>query len=207
MNSTNHQQDIDFVITWVDGNDPAWKTQKMHYLSELSDRDTIAKQGDYRFRDWELLHYWFRAVEKYAPWVRKIHFVTCGQIPEWMNVEHPKLHLVQHSDYIPMEYLPTFNSHTIEVNFHRIEGLAEQFVYFNDDTFLTREVTPEDFFINGLPKDVFALDSIFCKTESSGCYICNDMEIINDYFIKAEQFKKHWKKWKAYSRLSDKNAE
>lgn len=187
--------EIDFVITWVDGNDPEWRKEKLKYLAQIYDKDTIEKQGEYRFRDWDLLHYWFRAVEKYAPWVRKIHFVTCGQIPEWLNTEHPKLNLVNHEDYIPKEYLPTFNSHTIELNLHRIKGLAEQFVYFNDDTYITRKVEPEDFFVNGLPRDIFALDAIYCATSSAGSYNCSNMEIINDNFKKSEQFKKHYKKW------------
>lgn len=67
------------------------------------------------------LKYWFRGVEKYAPWVHKIYFVTCGQKPDWLNENHDKLVLVNHEDYIPHEYLPTFSSHTIELNFHRIK--------------------------------------------------------------------------------------
>lgn len=187
--------EIDFVITWVDGNDPVWQEEKQKYLSYECDEDTLAKQGDYRFRDWDLLRYWFRAVEKYAPWVRKIHFVTCGQIPEWLNVSHPKLKVVNHEDFIPAEFLPTFNANTIEVNFHRIKDLAEQFVYFNDDMFLTREVKPEDFFKDKLPRDVFALDAICFKTGTVGYLNCNNLEIINDNFDKTQQFKKHFKKW------------
>ena len=191
----NHIPEIDFVIAWVDGNDPAWQAQKRKYLAEYLQDASILDQGDYRYRDWDLLHYWFRAVEKFAPWVRKIHFLTCGQIPAWMNTAHPKLHVVNHWDYIPQEYLPTFNSHTIELNMHRIEDLAEHFVYFNDDMFLTRPVTPEDFFVDGQPRDVFALDAIYCATGSAGSYNCADMEIINDNFNKKAQFKKHWRKW------------
>lgn len=195
MSELTQHQEIDFVIAWVDGNDPEWQKQKRKYLAEFLGDESIIDQGDYRYRDWDILHYWFRAVEAYAPWVRKIHFVTCGQIPEWLNTEHPKLHVVNHSDYMPAEYLPTFNSHTIELNMHRIEGLAEQFVYFNDDMFLTREVKPEDFFVNGQPRDVFALDAIYCASGSAGSYNCNDLAIINDHFKKDEQVKKHWKKW------------
>ena len=151
MNEQNKNQEIDFVIAWVDGNDPQWQAQKRKCLATCLKDESILDQGDYRYRDWDLLHYWFRAVEKYAPWVRRIHFVTCGQIPAWMNVNHPKLHIVNHKDYIPEAYLPTFNSHTIELNMHRIEGLAEQFVYFNDDMYITRPVYPEDFFVKGQP--------------------------------------------------------
>ena len=54
--------------------------------------------------------YWFRAVEKFAPWVRKIHFVTCGHVPAFLNLAHPKLHHVKHADFLPPEVLPTFSS-------------------------------------------------------------------------------------------------
>ena len=81
------------------------------------------------------LQYWFRGVGKFAPWVNRIHFITYGHLPPWLNVDHPKINIVRHTDYIPKKYLPTFNSHVIELNIHRIEGLANCFVYFNDDTF------------------------------------------------------------------------
>lgn len=188
-------EDIDFVIAWVDGNDPAWQKEKRKYWEgSMGDRWSI-DQGDYRYRDWDLLRYWFRAVEKYAPWVRKVHFVTCGQIPEWLNLKHPKLRVVKHEEYMPSEYVPTFNSHTIELNLHRISGLAEQFVYFNDDMYITRPVHKEDFFVKGLPKDVFALDAIYCASGSAGSYNCNNIAIINDHFNKKQQLKRHYKKW------------
>src|SRR5699024_12780724 len=90
-----------------------------------------------RFRDWDNLQYWFRAVEEYAPWVNKIHFVTWGHIPNWLNTEHPKLNVVKHEDFLEKQYLPVFNSRAIEINLHKIPGLAEKFVYFNDEMFIT----------------------------------------------------------------------
>ncbi len=186
---------IDFVIAWVDGGDPLWLEEKNKYLAQEFGEESVIDKGDYRYRDWGLLPYWFRAVEAYAPWVRKIHFVTCGQHPDWLKLDHPKLHIVDHKDYIPEEFLPTFNSHTIELNMHRIRGLSEQFVYFNDDMFITRPVKPDDFFHKGLPRDVFALDAIYCATGSAGSYNCNDVAVINDHFDKRKQCRKYWKKW------------
>lgn len=93
-----------------------------------------------------ILQYWFRGVEKFAPWVNRIYFVTWGHIPSWLNLSHPKLKVVRHEEFIPTDYLPTFSSHPIELNLHRIKGLSERFVYFNDDTFLIRPVLQEDFF-------------------------------------------------------------
>ena len=66
--------------------------------------------------------------------------------PEWLDLSNPRLEFVEHSDYIPCEHLPTFHSNAIELNLHRIEGLAEHFVLFCDDMFLLRPIPPEYFF-------------------------------------------------------------
>ena len=94
---------IDFVLPWVDGSDSAWIKQRNEYLGIKNDQTQ-----DSRFRDWENLQYWFRGVEKFAPWVNHIYFVTWGHIPSWLNTDHPKLTVVKHEDYIPKQYLHTF---------------------------------------------------------------------------------------------------
>lgn len=141
------EHDIDFVIPWVDDTDPAWLADRKHY-AQLEGIKVYEAQ---RYRDWDIMRYWFRGVESFAPWVRTIHFVTYGHLPSWLNTDHPKLNIVKHSDYIPEQWLPTFQVNPIEVNIHRIKGLAEHFVYLNDDTFFLKEVQPTDFFKNGLP--------------------------------------------------------
>lgn len=135
--------DIDFVMAWVDGADPAWRQERDAYAGNKG--RSAASSGDARYRDWELLRFWFRGVERFAPWVRRIHFVTWGHLPEWLDTANPKLAVVNHRDFIPQEYLPTFSANPIELNFHRIQGLSEQFVYFNDDVFLLRPVREADF--------------------------------------------------------------
>lgn len=142
---------IDFVLPWVDGQDPRWQAEKQRYMAVDTGVATGDANNDSRYRDFGLLRYWFRAVERFAPWVNRIFFVTCGQKPEWLNESHAKLRLVDHRDYIPGEYLPTFHSNTIELNLHRIEDLSERFVLFNDDLFLLRPVTPDFFFRKGVP--------------------------------------------------------
>lgn len=144
---------IDFVIPWVDGADPVWRAEKNEYEKERVDVDGELDDAndETRYRDLGFLRYWFRGVEQFAPWVNKVYFVTCGQKPEWLNVQHPKLVCVHHKEYIPEAYLPTFNANTIELNFHRIEGLSEHFVYFNDDMFLLKPVTPDYFYREGDP--------------------------------------------------------
>ena len=169
---------IDFVIAWVDGSDPIWQSDKEKYTGIKAEVDAC------RYRDWDLLRYWFRGVEKFAPWVNKIHFVTYGHLPVWLNTSHPKLNIVKHKDYIPKEYLPTFNSHTIELNFHRIKGLTEQFVYFNDDMFLTDFVNEKDFFANGCVRDTLALEPLRFDSRSIAYIDCNNIALINDKYNK-----------------------
>ena len=144
---------IDFVLPWVDGSDKEWLALKRRYEAyegkEISP-DPEAN-GESRYRDYGLLRYWFRAVERFAPWVNRVFFVTCGQKPDWLDESNPKLRLVNHDEYIPSDYLPTFQSNTIELNLHRLTDLSEYFVLFNDDTLLLRPVKPEFFFKNGLP--------------------------------------------------------
>ena len=68
-----------------------------------------------------------------------------GHVPKWLNTAHEKIQIVKHEDFMAPAYLPTFNINSIELNLHRIKGLSEHFVFFNDDMFLIDFVRPEDF--------------------------------------------------------------
>ncbi|MBO4444453.1 MAG: Stealth CR1 domain-containing protein [Bacteroidaceae bacterium] len=184
---------IDFVMIWVDGSDPEWRKQFNLYAGKT---DAESDTREERYRDWDNLRYWFRGVEKYAPWVNRIHFVTCGQIPEWLNLDNPKLHFVKHSDYIPEKYLPTFSSHPIEINMHQIEGLSDKFVYFNDDCFFINEVKPERFFKKGLPCERVGCPIYFPDEFLHAHHILtNNTWCINQHFSKKECIRKHFFKW------------
>lgn len=182
-------KDIDFVVLWVDGNDPNWLAEKKEY-SPLSVDDSNTAS---RFRDWGLMKYWFRSIESFAPWVRRIHFVTWGHLPPFLNTEHPKLHIVNHRDYLPERYLPTYSSHCLEMNLHRIEDLSDCFVYFNDDMFLTKPLQPEYYFRNGKPCTYFGEVPIgfIGKLEVWQWASINNLCIINKYINKAETEKKN----------------
>lgn len=187
--------DIDIVVLWVDGADPEWQREKAKYQGKtVNDSNSVN-----RFRDWGLMPYWFRAIEKFTPWVRTVHFVTCGHVPEWLNLSCPKLHHVRHSDYIPAEYLPTFSANAIEMNIHRIPGLSEHFVFFNDDMFVTRPMPEEAFFRGGLPCTYGAEVPVgFLGTAGIWQHlIANDLRIINNHFRKTEQVKKFGDKYAA----------
>jgi len=181
---------IDIVILWVDGDDPAWLKEKETYLNLRGDSSKT------RFRDCENLQYLFRGIDKFAPWVNNIFFITWGHLPKWLDVSNPKIKVVNHKDYIPAEYLPTFNSNVIELNLHRIEELSEKFILFNDDLFLLKPTTKEDFFKDGKPTDVYAEYAQLASNYNDKHYFmkANILSIINKYFKKPECVKKNFTK-------------
>lgn len=180
---------IDFVVTWVDGSDPSWIAKKNQYSIQAgSYKKSMSSQKAYR--DWGTFKYWFRGVEKFAPWVNHIYLVTDNQVPKWLFTKFSKLTVVDHKDFIPNNYLPTFNSNAIEANIHRIKGLSEHFVIFNDDMYITSAVKPDDFFSSdGLPKYNTAINPIVPERYGTGNFQINDMEIVNSHFSKKEIIK------------------
>ena len=114
-----------------------------------------------------------RAIRQYAPWFRRIHVVTAGQVPGWFE-SHRWVRFVDHVDILGPGSLPTFNSHTIEARLHHIPGLAERFVYFNDDVFLARPQRPADYFTDdGRP--IVALDDTPLPGARSSTGACVDL--------------------------------
>ena len=132
---------MDIVITYVNGKDPVWQKDYEKY----TDVPFLEK----RFRDWGTLQYLLRGIEIHMPFIRNVFLVVShrSQVPHWADTENLKI--VLHEDFIPAEYLPTFNCNTLEMNLHRIEGLDEEYLYFNDDLFPVRDCRPEDFFRDG----------------------------------------------------------
>lgn len=184
--------DIDFVVSWVDMDDPKWKKDFSKYSGKIDNSKNEFSEA--RFRDYGFLKYWFRGVEKFAPWVRKIHFVTCGQKPEWLDASNPKINLVDHKDYIPEQFLPCFNSSLIEIYLHKIPGLAENFVYFNDDFFIINSIQPTRFFKNGKANDIAAFRYNSGMGLWSKC-LRNNIRLINQHFDKKEVFQRDHNKW------------
>jgi hypothetical protein len=157
---------IDVVYTWVDGRDPAWQQRKRETLARLgalagpgadgrpdpalSDESATFDESatsPVRFLDRDELRYSLRALERFAPFVRNVYLVTDQQIPRWLDVLHPQLRVVFHDSLFPdPSHLPTFSSQAIESHLHRLPGLSERFIYFNDDVMLAGPVTPHDFF-------------------------------------------------------------
>lgn len=195
--------DIDVVIPWVDPTDKEWQASKNKFLKDLNN-DKV-DNSENRFRDWDNFKYVFRGIDKFMPWVHKIYLIICGQVPDWMNKEaDDRLVIVNHSDYIPKEYLPTFSSHPIELNLHRIKELSEHFIYLNDDYFVINETSPEDFFVDGLPCD-YALEDPITPDHKDifNNILINNMVLLNSHYDRRTVLKEQKKKF--YS-MCDKKA-
>ncbi|CAB3386425.1 Hypothetical predicted protein [Cloeon dipterum] len=127
-----------------------------HLILEMTSGQEAEDFSDSRFLDKEELRYSLRSVEKYAPWVRHVYVVTNGQIPYWLNLDHPRLSVVTHQQlFLNQSHLPTFSSPAIESHLHRIPGLSKRFLYLNDDVMLGKEVWPEDFYTSSEGQKIY----------------------------------------------------
>ena len=189
-NNINKNEKIDIVLLWVDGNDKEWQEEKSTYQNINGDA------GKNRFRDCNNLQYVFRSIEKNAPWVNKIFFITYGHLPKWLDTSNPKLVVVNHKDYIPKKYLPTYNSNVIELNLHRIKDLSEQFILFNDDLFLLKNTKETDFFKNGKPTDTYVEYTQLPTSYNDNHFFmkANILAILNKHFDKNQVKSKHFSK-------------
>jgi UDP-glucose 4-epimerase len=139
--------DIDMVFSWVDGSSTEFQRERAKRMKAY-----VVGEGDEseaRFRQIDELKYALRSVYLFAPWVRRIFIATDSPAPEWL-ADHPRVTLMRSEDFFPdTSVLPTHNSHAVESQLHRIPGLAEHFLYSNDDMFFGRPVGPELFFSPG----------------------------------------------------------
>jgi hypothetical protein len=137
---------VDAVYTWVDGDDPAMAAKR--HAHQLRSGNVIAARetGASRYTSHDELKYALRSLEMYAGFVRHVYLVTDAQIPAWLDPDAEGLTVVDHRDILPADALPVFNSHAIESRLHRIPGLPEHYLYFNDDVFINRPVRAEHFF-------------------------------------------------------------
>ena len=137
---------IDIVYLWCDSSDENWRQKKNEELEKYGkslDNDSV---GECRFVDNDELRYSLRSLEKFAPWINNIFIVTDKQVPEWLDVNNPKIRIIDHTQILPSEALPTFNSMAIETVLHKIPNLSEHFLYANDDMFFGNFVDKTFFF-------------------------------------------------------------
>ena len=144
---------IDVVYTWVDDTDPTWRHAYDEALRSLPSESAHALAANAsRYRNRDEIRYSMRSLALHAPWVRRIFLVTCGHVPPWLDTADERIRLVRHDEILDSSCLPTFNSHAIESALHRIPGIAERYLYCNDDFFFGRPVAPSIFFLaDGTP--------------------------------------------------------
>ena len=142
--------DIDFVVPFVFPGDPQWQST-FHMMRLRHMRFDGDKANGERFRSWGIERLLLRSVAKCLPWVSKVHVILASesQVPEWMNLD--TVNVVFHSDIMPEEMLPTYNSSSFELFLHNIPGLSEMFLYGNDDMVFTSPMKRSDFFKAGKP--------------------------------------------------------
>jgi hypothetical protein len=150
---TRLREPVDVVYTWVDGADLAWVADLEHWR-QAEPSHVLSEQSTHpaRFASHDELRYSLRSLWLNAGWIRNVYVVTAGQVPRWLR-EDERLRIVPHCEIFPADWLPTFNSHAIESRLHHIDGLAEHFLYLNDDMFIGRPLGPDRFFTaNGLSR-------------------------------------------------------
>ncbi len=147
---------IDAVILWVNGNDDKHKIKISNYVDNKSEISLTKFRT--RFDQVNEIKFTIDSILKFAPYIKNIHIITDEQTPEFIekidnNDYYKKVSIVDHKVVFKdfEQFLPTFNCRPIETCMHRIPGLAEHFIYFNDDFFLIKHTKPTDFFRNGLP--------------------------------------------------------
>ncbi|MEV7229535.1 stealth family protein [Polymorphospora sp. NPDC051019] len=145
---------IDAVYTWVDGADPAWLKRKVAALGAPDGALHPVAANESRYHNRDELRFSMRSLHSFAPWLRRIFLITDSQLPSWLDPHHPLVTVVSHAElFADLGGRSSFNSHAIESRLHRINGLAEHFLYLNDDVFLGRPLLPTHFFhANGIAK-------------------------------------------------------
>ena len=73
-----------------------------------------------------------------------------SQVPEWVNRETVKV--VLHEEFIPKEFLPTFNYNTISLFLQNISELSDNFILCCDDFLFYNKCSIIDFFEDDILK-------------------------------------------------------
>ena len=136
---------IDAVITWVDGSEPNYK---LKLEENLKNKKIINRQ----YTQANEIDFCVASIIKFAPFVRKIFIVTDKQKPKFSGIRHmvslEKIEIIDHEEIFRdnLDCMPSFNIRSIDALLFKIKNLSDKFIYFNDDMFLIKETTKEDWF-------------------------------------------------------------
>lgn len=143
---SNVTREVDAVYLWVNDQDPKWQAKRAEFRPTGETKVAAAAS---RFRQFNELPTSIKLLAVNAPFVRKVYVVVDDQEPNLTDLvqELPfEIVVVNHTDFIPAKFLPTFNSRAITAHLHLIPGLSERFLYLNDDVFVGRSSAVEDWF-------------------------------------------------------------
>ena len=136
---------IDAVITWVDGSEPNYK---LKLEENLKNKKIINRQ----YTQANEIDFCVASIIKFAPFIRKIFIVTDKQKPKFSRIRHmvslEKIEIIDHEEIFRdnLDCMPSFNIRSIDALLFKIKNLSDKFIYFNDDMFLIKETTKEDWF-------------------------------------------------------------
>lgn len=169
--------DIDVIMMFVNPADEKWLERYNYYKSLETDKD-VKSLSDERIRDFNFLKAALRSIDEHMPFVSRLHLVvqSDSQVPDWVNRE--TVNVVLHEDFIPKEFLPTFNGNTIEMFFHRIPNIAKRYIVFNDDMLVMKDIKVEDIYDGMIPIDMFYT----YKTENINYHYNVEEKVYEDRF-------------------------
>ena len=185
---------IDLVVLWVNPDDEKWREQYKKY----AEQENRKKFEEIRYRDYGTLKYLFRGVERNASWINKIHLILAypSQLPDWIDTRNPKLEIHYHSEFIPVNLLPTFNSNCIELFLHKIRNLSDYYILFNDDQFILNKIDERMFVENNMPVFDGVVKKLKFRLEITNTFrntLDNNLKFVINYCtergLKPRQFK------------------
>lgn len=144
--------DIDYVFPYVNNNDPKWREIAEKYYPG-------SKRQPQRYRELGFFKYLLRGISENMPWINSIIMLVDfeSQVPEWLNTD-TNIRIVTLDEFVPSEFLPTFNSNTIEMFLADIPGLSEGVIYGNDDFIPLSAISEVDYFNDdGCPKISYSI--------------------------------------------------
>lgn len=174
MKYNNSYPPIDLVYLWVNGSDPRWQHDFYTYI-RLDNPDRTFSTGKERFIEHDELRYALRSAYQYVPWIHTIYIVTNGQVPHWLDINHPQIRIISHKQIMPETALPTFNSYALETRIHLIPNLTNLFLFSNDDFYFLQRVGPSFFFTSNWFPIVRSSDMKFTRKAAESSQYCRNI--------------------------------
>lgn len=144
---------IDFVIAWVDGNDVKHRLKRQQFQSTNIVKGSAEET---RFASNDEIYFSIASILKYVPYFETIYIITDEQQPAHIHdffeqglCAPEQIKIIDHRTIFAghEQYLPTFNSLSIETMLWNIPGLSKYFIYLNDDFFFNASSELDDFLV------------------------------------------------------------